>query len=80
MGADFASFLENVNIFSGKFGEFSSGFVLLESIRQMERARKPRRPRADDQNIRFEDFVFTAHGSILAEAQAADIRTASKVL
>ena len=65
VGADFAAFLENVDVLRRKLraGRLDSGLVVfLDEIREMQRAGKPRRPRADDQHIRLELFALRGHG------------------
>ncbi len=73
MRAHFARFLKHVNIFGGKRGRFARGFVLFDKIRKVQRAGEPGGPRAHNQHIRFENFVFHAHRAILAEAQQVSI-------
>ena len=51
--ADFAGLFEDVDIFGGKLGRFFRSGVLLDQVGEMQRAGKPGRARADDQNIRF---------------------------
>jgi hypothetical protein len=38
--------------------------VLLDQIREVQRASEACRARADDQNVRFELFAFDGHGVI----------------
>jgi hypothetical protein len=40
--------------------------VLLDQVRKLQRAGEPRRPRADNQHIRFELFPLNRHGASLA--------------
>ena len=64
--ANFARLFEDVDIFGGKF-RLAAGFVVLaHQARQMQRAGQSRRPRADDQYIRFESFAFRAMWCFLA--------------
>ncbi len=66
MRPNLATFLEYVNILSRKLrpalASATSFIVFFDEIRQMQRARQPRRPRADDQHIRFKLFTFNGHG------------------
>ena len=43
--------------------------MLLEKIGKVERTGETRRTSSDNQNVRFQNFMFDAHRAILAEAQ-----------
>jgi hypothetical protein len=57
-----AALFEHVDIFSGKRRQFIRGAVLLDQICEMQRAGKPRRAGANDQDICFEFLAFNGHG------------------
>ncbi len=62
---DLAPLFQHVDVFSGKlrptFARAAGFVVLLDETRQMHRARKPRRPRANDEDIGFELFTLDGH-------------------
>ncbi len=59
--ANFAALLQNVNTFRRKLRLRTALVVLLDEIREVQRARKPRRSRADDEDVRFELFTLNGH-------------------
>ena len=62
MGADFAAFFEDVDIFGGEF-RLGAGFVVfLDEISEMERAGQPCGAGADDEHVGFELFALNGHG------------------
>jgi len=62
MRPNLAAFLQNVNIFRGKLGLPARRIVFLDQVRQIQRARQPCRPRANDQYICFELLALNGHG------------------
>jgi hypothetical protein len=56
-----AALLQNLNIFRGKLGLSARRVVLLDQVRQMQRARQSRRPRADDENVGLKLFALDGH-------------------
>ena len=62
MRPNFAAFFQHVNIFGGKLGLRARFVVFLDEIGQMQRASQPRRPRANNQYIRFQLFSLYGHG------------------
>ena len=62
MSADLAGLFEHVNIFGGKRRGFFRGGVLLDEVREMQRAGESRWSCADDQYVRFEFFALNSHG------------------
>jgi len=67
MRPDFARFLEDVNIFGGKFGVRARRIVLGNQLREMQRAGKARGARAHNQNIRVQPLTLDRHRLILAD-------------
>ena len=61
MRSNFARFLKDVNIFSGKFGLGASGIVLRNHSREMQRTSKAPRTRAHNQNIRVQPLSLDTH-------------------
>ena len=61
MRADFAAFFEDVDVFRGKFGLRASGVVLLDEIREMQRAGETGGASTDDQHIPLELFALDGH-------------------
>jgi hypothetical protein len=61
MGSNFAPLLENINVLSLKLGLRSRFIVLLDQIRQVQRATQPRRTRSNNQHIRLELFSLYVH-------------------
>src|SRR5713226_1501610 len=51
--------------------------MLLDEIRQMQRTSQPRRPRANDQYIRFELFAIIRHVAILSDDDKRLLRQAN---
>ena len=74
MRPDFARLLEDVNIFSGKFGLGAGGIVLRDQSRKMQRAGQARGARAHDQNIRVQPLSLDTHILILAEGRNSPAR------
>ena len=64
MRANFAGLFQHVNIFGGERGGFVGLGVLLNQIREVQRASEACRACANDQNVRFELFAFDGHGVI----------------
>ncbi len=62
MGADFAAFFEDVDIFGGERGLGAGVVVLLDEIGEMQGAREPGRACADDKDVGFELFALDGHG------------------
>jgi type IV pilus assembly protein PilA len=79
VSADFASFFQDVNIFSRKSGLGAAGIVLLDEIGKMQRATQPGGPRADDQDVRFQLFALDGHFAILPNLRLATISKRSRV-
>ena len=59
--ADFAAFFQDVDILGGKLGLCAGFVVLLNEIREVQRAGKPGGSGADDQDIGFELFALRDH-------------------
>ena len=69
VGANFAAFFEDVDIFSGELGLGAAGVVLLDEIGEMQRAAQSGGPCADDQYIGFELFALDgSSGSVYQTA------------
>ncbi len=79
---DLAPFFENVDVFSGELRLAAGVVVLLDQIRQMQRTSQSRRPRANDQHIRFKLFSLNGHGFafIVAKCPRFKWKEASKFL
>src|SRR5262249_40470782 len=64
--AESAAFSKNIDIFSGKLRLRSGSVVFFYEIGEMQCAEKPRGPRPDNQNLRFELFALNRHAVILS--------------
>ena len=61
MGADFAAFFEDVDVFGGEFG-LGTGFVMFfDEVGKVQSAREAGGPCADDEDIGFELFALYGH-------------------
>ena len=65
--AEFASFLEHVDIFGGERGSLARGGVLLNQVGEVQRAGEASGACADDEDVGFELFAFDWHAFILSE-------------
>ena len=65
MGADFAAFFKDVNIFGGELGVGVRGVVLLDEVGEVEGAGQACGSGADDEDVGFELFTLNGHGMIL---------------
>ena len=63
MGADFAAFFEDVDVFGGKFGLGAGFVVFLDEVGEMESAGETGGACADDQDVGFELFALDGHSS-----------------
>ena len=61
VGADFAAFFEDVDIFRGKFGLAAGFVVFLDEVGEVEGAGEAGRSCADDQDVGFELFALDGH-------------------
>ena len=52
---------EDIDIFGRKRGRFFLRSMLVNQVREMERAGKPRRPGAHDQDVRLKFFALRGH-------------------
>ena len=62
MGADFAAFFEDVDIFGGELRVGAGFVVLFDEVGEMQRAGQACGSGADDQNVGFELFALNGHG------------------
>ena len=60
--ANFAAFFQHVNILRRQFGLGAGRGVRFDEIGKVQRTGESRRPRTDDQHIRFELLALHAHG------------------
>jgi len=62
VGADFAAFFEDVDIFGGELGFGAGVVVFLDEIGEMQGAGEASGACADNQDIGFELFALDCHG------------------
>jgi hypothetical protein len=67
VGADFAAFFEDVDIFGGEWGLGAGVVVFLDEIGEMQGARKTGGACADDEDVAIELFALDGHARILAD-------------